>query len=165
MVHKTKRVATIDLLPVPKIVRAGTVNINVPFPNAAGVIPVTLSPALTGNITDYLVFATGGASTIGSGINSFASANLIDLATLNVLAYRDYQDIGAAGTSPATHIHTAHTPVTHSSIDVNVTNPHTHDSHTVTHNPAGGHNHTTIIGSPISGADDNFPVAWMIVRI
>jgi len=151
------------------IVRAGAVNIEVLALSASqigGDTGVLLSPALPGAVTDYLVFTT--SDDAGTGDTPLSTGFLNDLSDLHVRVLLGPQLIQSASATHTHAAHTAHTPTTHSSVDINVTNPHTHDSHTLTHaaHSGGGHRHDPLQGVPSAGvsADFTYRVSWMIIR-
>lgn len=157
---------------IGSIVRRGAVNIDIDsFPGIAfeGEVNATLTPALTGNVNDYLTFAGSGNTGGGEG-SVLGTAILTALDTLHVTATLGLQNIASASNASHTHVaHAAHTPTTHSSVDVNVTNPHAHDAHTLTHaaHTGGAHRHDPIgsIASSLLGGAFTVRVSWMIVRI
>lgn len=141
------------------------------FPGIAfeGEVNVTLTPALTGNVNDYIAFAGSGNTGGGEG-SVLGTAILTGLDTLHVTATLGLVNIQSASSAAHAHgTHATHTPTTHSSVDTTVTNPHAHDAHTLTHavHTGGGHRHDPIgsIASGLLGGAFTIRVSWMIVRI
>ena len=150
-----------------RIVRAGSQIITIPMTFWSASATVTLSPALPGAVGDYLTFAHAADSGGGEGM-CFSSAFLTDLSTLTLIAGFGPENSRAATSASHAHgAHVAHTPTTHSSIDVTVTNPHTHDDHVLTHaaHTGGSHIHEPL-AFPLSSLASDIPVTvnWMIVR-
>ena len=145
------------------IVRVGRDDVTVGTP-----LSVSFS-ALSGSVADYRPFASA-ALDEATSVWGAAGARLESLNAIQLNVNMDgafWQTSSSASHAHGTHA--AHTPTTHSSIDVTITNPHTHDNHTLTHaaHTGGAHRHDfafDLLGGGL-GAPPVIPVSWMIIRI